>query len=283
MKQVSTDTKCSSSEKSTKAANGQETAPKGDSSRSESPVILPGKLEHWNIDRLRPYERNPRTHSPEQITKIAASLLEFGWTNPILVDGEAGIIAGHGRLLAARELGMTTVPVIELTHLTEAQKRAYVIADNRLAMDAGWDEDLLAEELKALEDLDFNLELTGFDLDELHDLLDDETVEDAPAPEPPEEPTSRLGDLWVLGHHRLLCGDSCDPASVDRLLCGQKIHLVNTDPPYNVKVEPRSNNAIAAGLSSFPPSTKSAVEASDAKGLQALIDDGKKIIRGGRK
>jgi len=267
MKQVSTDTKCSSSEKSTKAANAPGTAPTGDSARPESPVILPGKLEHWNIDRLRPYERNPRTHSPEQITKIAASLLEFGWTNPILVDGEAGIIAGHGRLLAARELGMTTVPVIELTHLTEAQKRAYVIADNRLALDAGWDEDLLAEELKALEDLDFNLELTGFDLDELHDLLDDETVEDAPAPEPPEEPTSRPGDLWVLGNHRLLCGDSCDPESVDRLLCGQKIHLVNTDPPYNVKVEPRSNNAIAAGLSSFPPSTKSAVEASDAKGM----------------
>mgnify|MGYP002632912652 CR=1 FL=1 len=267
MKQVSTDTKCSSSAESTKAANASETASTGDSARSESPVILPGKLAHWNIDRLRPYERNPRTHSPEQITKIAASLLEFGWTNPILVDGEAGIIAGHGRLLAARELGMTTVPVIELTHLTEAQKRAYVIADNRLALDAGWDEDLLAEELKALEDLDFNLELTGFELDELHDLLDDETVEDAPAPEPPDEPTSRLGDLWVLGNHRLLCGDSCDPASVDRLLGGQKIHLVNTDPPYNVKVEPRSNNAIAAGLSSFPPSTKSAVEASDAKGM----------------
>jgi len=267
MKQVSTDTNCSSSEKSEKSSNALETAPRGDSARSESPVILPGKLEHWNIDRLRPYERNPRTHSPEQITKIAASLLEFGWTNPILVDGEAGIIAGHGRLLAARELGMTTVPVIELTHLTEAQKRAYVIADNRLALDAGWDEDLLAEELKALEDLDFNLELTGFDLDELHDLLDDETAEDAPAPEPPEEPTSRQGDLWVLGNHRLLCGDSCDPASVDRLLGGQKVHLVNTDPPYNVKVEPRSNNAIAAGLSSFPPSTKSAVEASDAKGM----------------
>ena len=145
-------------------------------------IRLPGKLEHWPIDRLRPYERNPRTHSPEQITKIAASLLEFGWTNPILVDGDAGIIAGHGRLLAARELGMTTVPVIELSHLTEAQRRAYVIADNRLALDAGWDEDLLAEELKALEGLDFNLELTGFDLDELHDLLEDETAEEVAAP-----------------------------------------------------------------------------------------------------
>ncbi len=232
----------------------------------DSPVRLPGKLVHWPIERLKPYERNPRTHSPEQITKIAASLLEFGWTNPILVDGDAGIIAGHGRLLAARELGMATVPVIELPHLTEAQKRAYIIADNRLALDAGWDEDLLAEELKALEGLDFNLALTGFDLDELHDLLDDETAEEVPAPEPPEDPVSRPGDLWILGEHRLLCGDSGDPATVDRLLAGAPVHLVNTDPPYNVKVEPRSNNAIAAGLSSFPAG-KSAIEASDARGM----------------
>ena len=228
--------------------------------------MLPGKLEHWPIDRLRPYERNPRTHSPEQIAKIAASLLEFGWTNPILVDSDAGIIAGHGRLLAARELGMTTVPVIELTHLSEAQKRAYVIADNRLALDAGWDEDLLTEELKALEGLDFNLALTGFDLDELNALLEDETTEEVPAPEPPEDPVSRPGDLWLLGDHRLLCGDSSDPAAVDRLLAGAEIHLVNTDPPYNVKVEPRSNNAIAAGLSSYP-AAKSAVKASDARGM----------------
>jgi len=238
----------------------------------ESRIVLPEKLEHWPIDRLRPYERNPRTHSPEQIAKIAASLIEFGWTNPILVDGDAGIIAGHGRLLAARELGMTTVPVIELTHLSEAQKRAYVIADNRLALDAGWDEDLLTEELKALEGLDFNLALTGFDLDELNALLEDETTEEVPAPEPPEDPVSRTGDLWLLGNHRLLCGDSSDPAAVDRLLASAEIHLVNTDPPYNVKVEPRSNNAIAAGLSSFQMTTSAkkkskAVEASDARGM----------------
>jgi len=224
----------------------------------ESRIMLPGKLEHWPIDRLRPYERNPRTHSPEQIAKIAASLLEFGWTNPILVDGDAGIIAGHGRLLAARELGMTTVPVIELTHLSEAQKRAYVIADNRLALDAGWDEDLLAEELKALEGLDYNLALTGFDFDELNALLEDETTEEVPAPEPPEDPVSRPGDLWLLGNHRLLCGDSSDDSTVDRLLAGAEIHLVNTDPPYNVKVEPRSNNAIAAGLSSFEATKRTA-------------------------
>jgi DNA modification methylase len=229
-------------------------------------VTLPGKLLHWPIERLRPYQRNPRTHSPEQVSKIAASLLEFGWTNPILVDGDAGIIAGHGRLLAARELGMTTVPVIELPHLTEAQKRAYVIADNRLALDAGWDEALLAEELKALGELDFNLELTGFDLDELHDLLEDESAEETPAPEPPEDPVSRRGDLWILGEHRLLCGDSGSVEDVDRLLAGAPIHLMDCDPPYNTKTEPRSNNAIAAGLSSFAAS-KSAIEASDARGM----------------
>ena len=294
MKQVSTRSNRSRAKKAGKPAVGtpgavsatngaaQQRAPKGSGrstrrTRAEAPpdpsagsaVRLPGKLVHWPIDRLRPYERNPRTHSPEQITKIAASLLEFGWTNPILVDGEAGIIAGHGRLLAARELGMKTVPVIELTHLTEAQKRAYVIADNRLALDAGWDEDLLAEELKALDGLDFNLVLTGFDLDELHDLLEDETAEEVPAPEPPDDPVSRTGDLWVLGEHRLLCGDSSDPAAVDRLLGGAKVHLVNTDPPYNVKVEPRSNNAIAAGLSSFPMTASAQLARSQGRGIEA--------------
>ena len=217
-------------------------------------VQLPVSLKHCNTHELIPYERNPRTHTPDQITKIAASLLEYGWTNPILVDGESGIIAGHGRLLAARELGMETVPVIELSHLSEAQKRAYVIADNRLALDAGWDEALLTEELQALEGMDFDLAMTGFELDELHGYLEDEEDEEAPIPEPPEDPVTRPGDLWVLGKHRLLCGDSGDPEAVDRLLDGAPVHLVNTDPPYNVKVEPRSKNAIQAGLSSFSAS-----------------------------
>src|SRR5262249_39545931 len=137
------------------------------------------------------------------------------------------------------------------THLSEAQKRAYIIADNRLALDAGWDEDLLAEELKALDKLDFDLALTGFEETELKGLLEDEFSGETPAPEPPADPVTRLGDLWVMGDHRLLCGDSADPKSVDRLLAGAKVHLVNTDPPHNVKVEPRSNNAIRAGLSSF--------------------------------
>ena len=217
-------------------------------------VQLPVSLKHCNTHELIPYERNPRTHTPDQITKIAASLLEYGWTNPILVDGESGIIAGHGRLLAARELGMETVPVIELSHLTEAQKRAYVIADNRLALDAGWDEELLTEELKTLEGMDFDLSMTGFDLDELHGYLEDEEAEESPVPEPPEDPVTQTGDLWVLGKHRLLCGDSGKVEDVDRLLGGAPVHLVNTDPPYNVKVEPRSKNAINAGLSSFSAS-----------------------------
>ncbi len=231
-----------------------------------SRIVLPGKLEHWPIDRLRPYTRNPRTHSTEQVAKIAASLLQYGWTNPILVDADDGIIAGHGRILAARELGMTTVPVIVLSHLTEAQRRAYIIADNKLALDAGWDEELLTAELRALEGLDFDLALTGFDFDEIHDMLVDDEAPEVAAPEPPEDPVSRLGDLWVLGDHRLLCGDSASAEDVDRLLAGAPVHLANCDPPYNTRTEPRSNNAIAAGLSSFP-AAKSAIEASDARGM----------------
>jgi DNA modification methylase len=203
-------------------------------------IRMPDELALWPIGRLKPYERNPRTHSDEQITKIAASLLEFGWTNPILVDKDDGIIAGHGRLLAARELGMATVPVIVLPHLTEVQRRAYVIADNQLALDAGWDEDLLTEELAALRLMDFDLTLTGFDLDELAARLDAEEPEPPPAPEPPEDPVSETGDLWLLGDHRLLCGDAGSADDVDRLLAGAEIHLVNTDPPWNVNVQPRS-------------------------------------------
>lgn len=140
-------------------------------------------VELWSVDRLQPYERNARTHSAEQVDKIAASIVEFGFTNPILVDGKAGIIAGHGRLMAAHKLGMTEVPVIELTHLTEAQKRAYVLADNRLALDAGWDEAMLAEELADLRDMEYDLAMTGFDEAELSKLLPE--VGDAGMPELP--------------------------------------------------------------------------------------------------
>src|SRR6266851_7935120 len=163
-------------------------------------------IEHWPLHKLIPYVRNPRTHSDAQVAQIAASIAEFGFNNPILVDTNAGIIAGHGRLLAARKLQIQQVPVIVLDHLSETQKRAYILADNKLALNAGWDEDLLGLELSDLRDLDFNLDLTGFDELELSRLIADDnavsglTDEDA-VPELPQTPVSVLGDLWSLGNH----------------------------------------------------------------------------------
>ena len=221
------------------------------------PIWLASKVEHWPIDKLIPYARNPRTHSEEQVARIAASIVEFGWTSPILVDKHAGVIAGHARVLAARKLGLTEVPVIVLDHLSEAQRRALVIADNQLALNAGWDEELLRGLLSELREEEFNLDVLGFSDQEMEALLAEPptigeglTEEDA-VPEPLEEPVSRRGDLWVLGEHRLLCGDSANREEVDRLVAGETVDLANLDPPYNVRVEPRSNNAIAAGLSSF--------------------------------
>lgn len=210
------------------------------------------------VSELRPYEKNARTHSDAQIEQVARSITEFGFTNPILVDATGTIVAGHARVKAAQHLGMEQVPTICLDYLTPAQVRAYVLADNAIALNAGWDEDLLRQELAALDEMDFDVTLTGFDEAEIDRLLADTdstgnpglTDEDA-VPEPPEDATTQPGDLWILGGHRLLCSDSTDPDAVDRLLGGATIQLVNMDPPYNVKVEPRSNNAIAAGLSSF--------------------------------
>ncbi len=211
-------------------------------------------VEYKPVEALIPSARNARTHSEEQIAQVAASIREFGWTNPVLVDGENGVIAGHARLLAARKLGLKVVPVIELAHLTEAQRRAYMLADNQLALNAEWDADLLRIELTDLEALDIDLGSLGFSQEELSKFMSEVTdgaTDPDSIPAPPDEAVTRKGDLWILGDHRLLCGDSASPTDVDRLLDGNVIHLVNTDPPYNVKVEPRSNNAIAAGLSSF--------------------------------
>jgi DNA modification methylase len=195
------------------------------------------------VEDLIPYVRNSRTHSEAQVTKIAASIREFGFLNPIIVDGESGIIAGHGRLLAAQKLGLAQVPVIEAAHLSEAQKRAYVIADNRLALDAGWDNDLLKIELEDLKLDGFDLALTGFDLDELADLLAEPTEgltdEDA-VPEVPAVPVTVEGDVWLLGRHRLMCGDSTSIDAVDKLMAGRKADLLFTDPPYNVAFNGRS-------------------------------------------
>ena len=203
-------------------------------------VALAERIELWPIDRLRPYERNPRTRSDAQVDQIAASMVEFGWTNPILIDENAGILAGHGRLLAARKLGLAEVPVIRFEHLSEAQKRAYLIADNQLTLNSGWDGALLAEELAWLRDERFDLDLVGFDASELERLLaiadGGMTSEDAEdeVPEPPEEPVSKAGDLWILGNHRLLCGDATVLADVERVLGDQLADMTFCDPPYNV-------------------------------------------------
>jgi DNA modification methylase len=197
------------------------------------------RIEIWPADKLVPYDKNPRTHSPEQVSQIAASIAEFGFLNPILVDTTAGIIAGHGRLQAAKQLGLTQVPVVVLDHLMEAQKRAYVIADNKLALNAGWDDDLLRSEMATLAAENFDLPVIGFSDDELAALLADPNVaegntdEDA-VPEAPETPVSKPGDLWRLGNHLLLCGDSTVLANVERVLDGALADMVFTDPPYNV-------------------------------------------------
>jgi DNA modification methylase len=190
------------------------------------------------LGALIPYARNPRTHSDVQVAQIAASIREFGWTNPVLVDGANGIIAGHGRVLAARKLGLERVPVIELAHMSETQKRAYVLADNQLALNAGWDEALLRLELADLSDLGFDLGLIGFGAGELERLLagDGRTglTEDDAAPALPEQAITRPGDLWIMGEHRLLCGEATVLADVERVLDGRLADMTFTDPPYNV-------------------------------------------------
>ena len=204
-------------------------------------------IEHRATELLVPWERNARTHSQAQIALIAGSIREYGFTNPVLVDGENGIIAGHGRVLAARELGLQTVPVIELAHLSETKKRAYVIADNQLALAAGWDRELLALEAGDLADLGIDLNTLGFDPGEIDALLRGDAADprEDEVPEAPLVPVSRLGDLWCLGPHRLICGDATDPACVAGLLEGARPHLMVTDPPYGVSYDPSWRNRIA--------------------------------------
>ena len=198
----------------------------------------------WPLDRLKPYERNARTHSAEQVAQIAASIVEFGFTNPILVDSSDGIIAGHGRLQAAQELGLSTVPIVVLDHLTDRQRRAYILADNQLALNAGWDLELLRTELEDLVADDFDLSVIGFSDEELSDLLPEIEELDAEelgqadeVPEAPEDPITKPGDLWILGNHRLLCGDSTNIQHVERLMDGQKADMVFTDPPYGMNLD----------------------------------------------
>jgi len=200
------------------------------------------KIEQVAVTALIPYAKNSRTHDDAQIAQIAASIKEFGWTNPILVDGDKGIIAGHGRLMAARKLNMTEVPVIELKDLTPTQKKAYIIADNRLALNAGWDDQMLTIELNDLLEDKFSLELLGFNADELNALLNpveinEGLVDEDEVPEPPLEPITKLGDVWILGNHRLMCGDSTSIDAVDKLMDGKMADMVNTDPPYGVNYQ----------------------------------------------
>ena len=206
-----------------------------------------GNLESISIDALIPYARNSRTHSDAQVAQIAASIKEFGFTNPVLIDEDGGIIAGHGRTLAARKLGLSEVPCLRLSYLSEAQKKAYVIADNKLALNAGWDDEMLKVELSELKDLDFDLSLIGFDTDELANLLEPEQVEgltdEDEVPELPETPVTVEGDVWILGNHRLMCGDSTSIDAVEKLRAGQKADMVFTDPPYGVDYKGINNDS----------------------------------------
>lgn len=199
-------------------------------------------IVYRGLDDLAPYERNARTHSDEQVAQIAASIQQFGFTNPILVGEDGKIIAGHGRLMAARKLRMPEVPTIELAGLSDEQRRALVLADNKLAMNAGWDEDLLRLELGELNDLGFDLSLTGFDLDELAKYLaptgSEGLTDPDDTPELPQTPVAMLGDVWVLGRHRLVCGDSTTVEAVNAALGGVRPHLMVTDPPYGVEYDP---------------------------------------------
>ncbi len=196
------------------------------------------RIELWPVKRLQPYAKNARTHSDEQIDQIAASMREFGFTNPILVDSADGIIAGHGRLAAAKRLGLESVPVIVLDHLSDAQRRAYILADNKLALNAGWDDALLSEELHGLAGEGYDLSVIGFSDDELSELLDDGAEPSEALTDPDEvpdvlpDPVSKPGDVWLLGKHRVMCGSSTNLDDVDRLLQGKKADMVFTDPPY---------------------------------------------------
>ena len=211
-------------------------------------------VEQRSIHGIRPYDNNPRRNEAA-VDAVAASIREFGFRQPIVVDEAGVIIAGDTRYRAALKLGLHTVPVHVAVGLTPAQVKAYRLADNATAAPSSWDDDKLVRELAQLQEMNFDLALTAFSSEELLRLLAPMATEGLTDPDavpaPPDDPVSQPGDLWTLGRHRLLCGDASKPEDLDRLLDGAAVHLVNTDPPYNVRVEPRSNNAIAAGLSSF--------------------------------
>jgi len=227
------------------------------------------RIELWPLDRLVPYARNPRTHTPEQVAQIAASIVEFGFTAPILVASDRGILAGHGRLLAARKLGLAEVPVVVLDHLSETQRRAYVIADNQLTLNAGWNVEMLRVELESLKENAFDLALVGFSDKELDEFLADPEEDERAnaAPPVPDNPVSRSGDLWLCGdgrsQHRALCGDSTRAEDVARLLGERKPLLMVTDPPYGIELDSEWRDR--AGLNTAPGQKRTAASKAAAK------------------
>lgn len=206
------------------------------------------RVERWSLAKLTPFARNARTHSPAQVDQIAASMREWGWTNPILVDETGQIIAGHGRLAAAQKLGLADAPVMVASGWTEAQKRAYVLADNKLALNSGWDDEMLALEINDLQEMDFDLNLTGFTADEIAALtpvqMEDGLTDEDEVPEPPVNPITRVGDVWTLGNHRLMCGDSTSINDLEKLADKQLVDMWLTDPPYNVAYEGKTKEAL---------------------------------------
>ncbi|HKQ49920.1 MAG TPA: DNA methyltransferase, partial [Phycisphaerae bacterium] len=218
------------------------------------------KIEMLQVDSIREYEKNPRIISEDAIAAVAQSIKSFGFKCPVIVDADGVLIAGHTRAKAARQLGLTEVPAIRATDLTPEQIKAFRIADNQVGTLSKWDFELLPIEMAELKDVNIDWGSFGFDADQLAVIFDpgikQGLTDPDDVPEPPDKAVTQPNDLWILGNHRLLCADSSSAADVDRLLDGAPIHLVNTDPPYNVKVEPRSNNAIAAGNSSFPKAKK---------------------------
>jgi DNA modification methylase len=212
------------------------------------------KIEQVSIELLIPYANNARTHSDAQVAQIAASIREFGFTNPVLTSDDNTIIAGHGRVMAARKLGLTRVPVIRLSHLSETQRKAYILADNKLALNAGWDDNLLSIELADLKDLGFDTDLTGFSADEIAALMPVEVTEgltdEDEVPDVPQEPVTKLGDVWILGKHRVMCGDSTSIDAVEKLMAGQKADFCFTSPPYNLGKSVALRNGARKGADS---------------------------------
>lgn len=229
-------------------------------------------IEMKSVDELIPYNKNARMHSDAQVAQIAASMIEFGFTNPVLIDGEKGIIAGHGRLMAAKKLGLKKVPVVILDHLSETQKKAYIIADNKLAENASWNDEILAGELADLKENNFDLDLIGFETQELEKIFSslynqDEDGEQEEIPEPEENPISKDGDIWILGKHKLICGDSCDQQTYQTLLENELADMLFTDPPYNVNYGNTMKDAMLGKTNKFGKTY------SNAAGKRTILND----------